>query len=304
MRRILFCLLFIVASLAFAAPVTLTRKVIVEVIEAGAKKSGRVLTPAARQAAEKALVQAGKRYGDDVVARVVKLGGLEALEQGARHGKIFWQLCSQTPKAARSLALHADELLPIAKRIGPDFMKLEARMPGMARKAVECFGDDAARALAKMPPDDAAKLIRFGTRADSPQTVRMLLEGYQKSSGRILRHLDGKRIVALGLSASIVTAAYKVSNGVEEGIVGVATNSPEHFTGMIGRPLLCATVCAFLFLAWFAFPVRRWLGARLATKTEKAVTGGGGRKGAEEAAQSPQSAQSPQPAQSAPGDEA
>ena len=257
----LFCIIIVIVSSAFAVPVSATRKIVSETIEAAAKKSGKALTPAMRKSAEKALMQASKQYGDDVF-KVVSRGGLEAIEQGSKHGKVFWKLAAHTPQAARSLALHADDLLPIAKRIGLEFMKLETHVPGLGKQAVTCFGDDAVKLLSKMPADDAAKLIRFGTKADSPRTARLLLDGCAKSSGEILKHLDGKRIVALGLSASMVTAAYKVSNGIEDGLTEIASNSPEHFTRAVSRPLVYAIICGMLILIGFIFPVRRWLTAR------------------------------------------
>ena len=75
-----FCISFVIVSSAFAVPVSATRKIVSETIEAAAKKSGKALTPAMRKSAEKALLQASKQYGDDVF-KVVSRGGLEALEQ-------------------------------------------------------------------------------------------------------------------------------------------------------------------------------------------------------------------------------
>ncbi|MBO4621008.1 MAG: hypothetical protein J5654_12985 [Victivallales bacterium] len=233
---ILFTLLFTV-SMVFAGPASaVTRRVVSETIEQAAKKSGKALTPAVRKASEKALTQACKQYGDDVL-KVVARGGLETLEQGSKHGTDFWRICSRTPQVARSFALHADDLLPLARRIGPEFVKLEGRVPGLGKKAVECFGDDAVKVLVKLSPDDAAKMIAYAGKADSPKTAKLLLKHYKKTSGTILKHLDGKRIMAVGLSAAMVTAAYKVSDGVEDGLKDVAHNSPETFTRSIERPL-------------------------------------------------------------------
>ena len=258
------CLLFALVSPTFAVPVSVGRKLLTETVETAAKKSGKALTPSLRKASEKALLEASKKYGDDVF-KIVSHGGLEALEQGGKHGKIFWELCAHAPQAARSLALHADDLLPIARRIGPDFMKLEAHVPGLGKQAITCFGDDAAKFIAKLPADDAAKLIRFGTKADSPRTAKMLFEGCQKTSGNILKHLDGKKIIALGLTASMVTAAYKVSNGIEDGLVEIAGESPEHFTNIVKQPLICMVCLGTLALVWFFFPLRKRL-ARLVSK--------------------------------------
>lgn len=268
-RLIAFVFFFLVViSSVFAAPVKVTKKLITETLEQAAKKSGKVLTPAMREALEKALMKAFKQYGDDVF-KVVSHGGLEALEQGGKHGKVFWELCSHSPQAARSLAMHADDLLPIAKRIGPDFMKLETHVPGLAKQAVTSFGDDATKMIVKMSPDDAAKLIKYGSKADSPQTAKLLFEGCQKTSGEILKHLDGKKIVAFGLSASMITAAYKISNGaeaalvktgdgVEKGLTEIATNSPEQFTNPISHGIKYFFICVAIIVC-FIFACQTYL---------------------------------------------
>ena len=269
-QHTILCILVLFFSVAFAGPVTtVSKKVISETIELAAKKSGKALTPAVRKASEKALIRMCKQYGDDVL-KVVTHGGLETLEQGARHGKIFWQLCAHSPQAARSLALHVDDLLPIAKRIGPSFMTLEAHVPGLGKRAVECFGDDAVRILAKLSPDDAAKLIAYGAKADSPATAKLLLKSCTQSQGKVLQYLDGKKILAIGLSASMITAAYKVSDGVEDGLKEVAQNSPEEFTRVVERPLtyiggiIAFGVVGFLF--WLFSPFRRFLSNRFSKK--------------------------------------
>lgn len=265
-KHISILVLLLASVTLFAVPVTATRKVVSETIEAAAKKSGKALTPALKKSSEKLLRQAMKQYGDDIVLKAVQKGGLEALEQGGKHGKVFWNLCAHTPQAARSLALHADDLLPIAKRIGPEFMKLETHVPGLGKKAVTCFGDDSVRLLSKMPADDAAKMIKLGMKADSPKTAKLLLEGCEKTSGTILKHLDSKKIIASGLSASMVIGAWKVSDGIEEGLETVASKSPEHFTRVLSYPMFLAVVCGFLIIAWLAFPLRKWIAAKYAVK--------------------------------------
>ena len=278
---ILFTLFFTV-SVVFAGPATaVTRKVVSETIEQAAKRSGKALTPAVRKASEKALAEACKQYGDDVL-KVVARGGLETLEQGSKHGMDFWRICAHSPQMARTFALHADDLLPLARRIGPEFVKLEGRVPGLGKKAVECLGDDAVRILVKLPPDDAAKMIAYAGKADSPKTAKLLLEHYQKTGGTILNHLDGKRIMAVGLSVAMVTAAYKVSDGVEDGIRevadgihDVANDSPESFTRSVERPLTVGFAVGSLgllgLLWWLLSPLYKALCRALAPKPKNTI---------------------------------
>ena len=222
MKRAFFTLgIFVLAAMVFSAGVEAspTSKVIQEVLEQAAKVSGKTLTPASKEAAEIAMRKAIASHGDDIM-RIVRAGGLETLEQGAKHGDDFWRLCSHSPRAARSLALHADDLLPIARRIGPEVAELEARAPGMTLQIAEHYGDDGIRALTKAPADDISRLVCGAQNADSPATRELLLNMYKKSKdgAKFLNKIDWKVVAATGLSASAIISAYKLSDGVETAI--------------------------------------------------------------------------------------
>ena len=225
--------LFIIAVLccnsAFAGVISVAVKTIPDAVTVAARKSGKALSPAMRNAAELAVEKAVANYGDDVL-KTVAHGGLETLDAGTKYGDDFWRLChNATPDAVRSLALHADDLMPIAKRVGPDFMTLEGKVPGLGSKIVQTFGDDAVKGLSKAPADDIAKLIGYAEKADNPQTVSLLYQTYRKDNGKFLRHLNWKTIMAGGLSAAAITAAYNTSAGVKNGIETVAAKSPMGF---------------------------------------------------------------------------
>ena len=224
-------------------------KSIPDAVEFAAKKSGKALSPAMRKSAEIAVEKAVANYGDDVL-KTVTHGGLESLEVGAKYGDDFWRLChSATPGAVRSLALHADNLMPIAKRLGPDFMVLEGKVPGLGAKTVQLFGDDAAKALAKAPADDLAKLVGYAEKADNAKTVAHLYNTYQKDN-RILKYLNWKTIMASGLSVAAITGAYKVSNGIEESLTTAAEKSPTTFLIIIG--LIALVILALI--VWKIIP--------------------------------------------------
>ena len=92
----------------------------------------------------------------------------------------------------------------------------------------------------------------------------MLLDGYKKTSGTILKHLDGKRIVALGLSASMVVAASNISNGIKDGVSQMATQSPDKLTQAMAIPSVFVVLCGFGVLLWLIVPIRKWLAAKFA----------------------------------------
>ncbi|MBR0193716.1 MAG: hypothetical protein IJQ31_16790 [Thermoguttaceae bacterium] len=272
MKQTLFTLglvvLFLVAiaSSGFGNPAT---KIIQEALEQAAKISGKSLTPASKEAAELAMKKAVVAHGDDVV-KIVRIGGLETLEQGTKHGDEFWRMCAHCPDAARSLALHADDLLPLARRIGPEVLEIEARTPGMALKIAEHYGDDGLRALMNAPSDDISRLICGAQNADSPKTRELLLEKYKssKDKAKFLESINWKVVAATGLSAAAITSAYKISDGVEEVIKTTGPSVfPEMTKGMFYLFLCLLTFCA-IFLLWVIRPFLKPLVTMLEKKHE------------------------------------
>ena len=204
-------------------------KVIQSTLSAAAKVSGKTLSPALRKTMTKSLSLAVKKHGEAAL-KATRLGGLEVLKQGSKYGDDFWRIvCKAEPRAVRSLALHAEELLPIAKRVGPRFLELEARAPGLGKHVVACFGDKGAKTLAHAPANDISRLVGAAKRADTPATRKLLFEKYCGSADRelFLNKLNWKVILASGLSSAAVIAAYKSSNGVEKSLILAAEKCPE-----------------------------------------------------------------------------
>ena len=203
---------------------------------------------------EEAACKAFAKYGDDVF-RVLEKGGLEALKQGERHGKDFWKLCSHaTPQAARSMALHADTLMPIARRVGKDFVTLEGKVPGLGAECVKFFGDKSAKTLAHAPAGEITQLVGYARRADSPQTAKLLHDAYQKSNGQVLQHLNWKHIMAAGLSTGLVVSAYKLSGGVAQ----LAETHPEKFTALVDKWTWPFRLALLLFLVLVLWPIGKF----------------------------------------------
>lgn len=247
-------------------------KVVQETVKAAAKVSGKALSPFAERAAAKALAKAVAKYGDDAL-RITRQGGLEALKQGARYGDDFWRAARHAqPAAVRSLALHTRELLPLAKRIGPEFLNLEARAPGLASKAVRLFGDKAVKTLAKSPPDDISRLIGLARRTNSSKIRNLLVRGYASTPNKdkFLRALDWKKITAAGLSTAAIIAAYKVSDGAEEGLKNLARNNPEVFASVLSDWIAPFKWLIFIMLTLALWPflnlLWKWSGIRFAGK--------------------------------------
>ena len=254
-----------------------------EAIEWATKKfGGRALSVAGREAAETALVKAARRHGDEVFD-IVRKGGLEAIDQGAKHGDEFWKLATRYPGAARSLALHADDLLPAARRIGPEVIEFEAHNPGLGLKTIGTFGDDGVKALVKASPEEMPRLLGYAGKAGDDATRRMFLDHYLKSANRraFLNALNWKHIMATGLTAGAIVAAYQVSDayqtasinqseGIRDGLRTVAKEDPTTFmetvkelnrpwyTGLLNNIFWIVSLALAALLAFVLFPVFIW----------------------------------------------
>ncbi|MBR2439544.1 MAG: hypothetical protein IKB25_05070 [Lentisphaeria bacterium] len=242
-----------------AAPSVLIR----ETIEVAAKVSGKSLSRSAGRTAQKALQKAMTAYGDDV-ARIVKSGGLESLQAGAKYGDDFWRICkSASPDTVRRFALHVDDWMPHIKRIGDDFIRLEEKAPGLGIKAVQTFGDDAVKIFNKAPADDLSRMIGYANKADSPAARKYLFETYKKGGTKFLDSINAKKILAGGLSIAAITAAYKISDGTAASLLHLAKHHPE-------KLLVTTSFWLFMLVLIVCFPlIRRIWKLMSAKKTEK-----------------------------------
>ncbi len=218
--KIFAVMVFCSAVVSFhAAGTKLLTKPIEETLEFAAKRSGRAIAESSKLTLGREMLKITAKHGDDILP-LVRNGGLEVLEQGIRHGDDFWKLCKAVPEASRSLALHSDELLPLAKRIGPDVLFLETKAPGLSARFAKEFGDDGVRFVAQHSPQDVPKLLGYASKADSPSTKHLFFETYRKSKNpsAFLQALNWKNIMAAGLSSAAIISAYKISDGIQDGL--------------------------------------------------------------------------------------
>ncbi|MBT7060316.1 MAG: hypothetical protein HN976_34785, partial [Lentisphaerae bacterium] len=219
--------------------------------------SGRHLDDAAQASLRRTVAIAARRHGDDVLV-AMRNGGLELAEAAARHGDDVWKWSSRVPGAARSLALHADDLVPMTRRLGRSVLRIEAKAPGLPRMLTGRYSDDVVCSFVRtIHPDDATKAAGFLGKADGPATRALLLKRYRETEGKVLKWLDWKTVMAFGLTAAVVTSAHEVSDGVQEGLKTVSQTSPETFgqtltdlvapvTGPLGWLGLGAVICLIL----------------------------------------------------------
>ena len=253
-------ILILISGVAFAGP---AGKLISETIEIAAKKSGRVLSVASKEAASEMLEKAVVKYGDDVYD-IVKKGGLEALEQGSKHSDDFWKLCSKNHKFIPILTRNADELIPLAKRVGPEVLEFEVKNPGMASRIISEFGDDAVKKLLNAPTKDIRSLSGFSKYADTPATKKALFDAYLEKGDKILTVLGKhkKVIVVSGLTYSMINATGNVSSGIADGVKNVLEEAP-----MWTIILLFAMGLGVLVV--FLWPIRKLISSWIKKKEKK-----------------------------------
>lgn len=264
MKNKLIVFLMLISGIIFAAP---AGKIISETIELAAKKSGRTLTVASRKATSEMLETAVKKYGDDIYD-IVKKGGLETLEQGSKHSDDFWKLCSKNHKFIPVLTKNADELLPLAKRIGPEVLEFELKSPGMTSKVVSEFGDDAIKKLLTTPKKDLVELVGYSLKADSPATKKKLFDAYLANGSKCLKELGKHKglILTGGLTASMLIGVDNITEGIGEGAREGTKAAAEKAPGLFhASKVLCVAIIAgvVVVLLW---PVRKLISSLIKNK--------------------------------------
>jgi hypothetical protein len=239
-KRILVVGASLLLALNVPASASLARPV-AEVIEFLGKKSGKSVGKPAAEALDLAYRKSGHAALD-----AARLGGLGLPEAAARYGPDVMDMAVRVPGSAPILAARAEELVPLARRYGDDFLRIETREPGLGKGAVAIFNQPGElERLVKLKPDEMQKVIKFADHATEPAAARALLAAVEKKGGVVLARLSPKQILATGLSTGMVVAA--------SGLAVSAVNSPE-----IARDVLNHSIDKGLTVAG-------WLGALLLT---------------------------------------
>ena len=156
------------------APVRIGREIAEHALQKSAKREVRNTVYQWDAATLRPLV---KRFGTETLTEVGDDLVIAALE----HGDDVISLAARvSPKARRVFAQRVPELLPIARRLGPEILELEAKSPGIARQIHLCFGDQATRQIARtVPAEDLPRLLKYGQSADAPATKSCCLKNTQ-----------------------------------------------------------------------------------------------------------------------------
>jgi hypothetical protein len=205
-------------------------------VEQALKASGRKGAEAATlELAEQAAASAVKMLGRTEAEKLIRVGGLQLLEAGARHGDEVLKLASRVPEAARYIGASPGEALSLAARLGENGLRIEARMPGLASQAAEHFGKKELGLLARSSPEEVTRLVGLAGRADSAETRGLLYETWKRRGKRLLDELETRKMLILagGLTASMLT----VADGLQDAIQDMPEKTPkalEGFTQEVG----------------------------------------------------------------------
>lgn len=196
-------------SQAAALPVAAVR----EAAEALGKNA---LVRGGSEAAEASVRGGATRTGARLAVPTVR-GGAEAAETSARGASVAGGAAAR-PGIPKGLS----------QTLGPHALVLEQRAPGLGARAAELFGEEGARALAAAPKlDDLPTLIAYAEKADTPATRQLLLRRWHETGGEVLKRLDWKVVAATGVSAALITAAYQVGDGAQNGFKRAAEASDD-----------------------------------------------------------------------------
>ena len=214
----LVCMILLGTSPLLAGPAV--KITVREALELASQKSGRKITEASvRDTTERTLEQSVAKYGDKALAAVGD-GGLELIEATTRYGDDVMRLAvDASPAARRVLALNTEALLPLARRVGPDALELEAKAPGLAEKVFSTFGDNAGKIIAKqVPPDDIPRLLKYAEKADSQPTRDLLIKEYQSQGKTLFERIPAKLVLASGLTAAMLYATHNLTAPISDGL--------------------------------------------------------------------------------------
>jgi hypothetical protein len=251
-----------------------TREVLELTLERSARNGSATLEDdAARALALSRLDRLSQHYGVGAL-RIVEDSGLELLDAMPAYGDDVLQLTARSsPAGRRALALNAQDLVPLARRVGVDAIELEARAPGQATKVFELFGDDLGKVAATaVRTQDMPRIIKYAELSDSAHTRGLLIDAYRKEGPGLFERIPPRLVLAGGLSSAMVLGVYEAT-APSRAKAKVLEENPEIVRDVMNHStLVWATVglTMALILLWVTFGSLPW---SLKNSSPSALTG-------------------------------
>lgn len=255
-RWFLVCSFLLGASPVLATPAI--KLAIREVLERASQKSGHEITEkSVREAMERTLEQSAAKYGEKALAAAAD-GGLELIEATTKYGDDVMRLAvNASPNARRVLALKTEALLPLARRVGPDALELEAKVPGLAGNVFATFGDDAGKIIARnVPTDDIPRLLKYAEKADSQPTRDLLLQTYQKEGKTLFERIPAKLVLAGGLTATMLYGTHNITKPIGDTL----GKNPDLVSRVLNRAVIVSgvVIVIIVILLLWRFNLMPW----------------------------------------------
>ena len=250
------CMFLLVAPSAFSGPEI--KIAIREALELASRKSGREIAEiSVRETTERALEQSAAKFGNKVLVAAGD-GGLELIDGTIKYGDDVMRLAvDASPAARRVFALNTEALLPLARRVGPEALELEAKAPGLAGHIFATFGDNAGKIIAKnVPPDDIPRLLKYAEKADSQTTRELLHQTYQKEGKTLFERIPAKLVLAGGLTAAMLYGTHNVTKPIRDtlagnqGLVGQVLNHAVTVSGVVVVIIAILLLWRFNLMPW------------------------------------------------------
>ncbi|MBV5348343.1 hypothetical protein JZU61_01535, partial [bacterium] len=221
-----------------------------EALEMGMKAGGKnIVTQAERDVLQEQLRAKALQHGDEVILAARK-GAMEVGKEGLSKGDELLHYAQKSPQVALALRKNPEVYTRLLQEHGDDILRIEEKAAGMAPNIARIFSHEEVHWVAsKVPAHDLPRLTAFAGKANDAATRKMLLRSYGETAGKILDKLDAKKIMALGLTASMITFSYQSSDGLQQTLAAtgnaiqhVSKENPELLNKTVREVMMPATV--------------------------------------------------------------
>ncbi|MBV5348196.1 hypothetical protein JZU61_00775, partial [bacterium] len=199
-----------------------------EALELGMKMGGKkVFTQAEREVLQGQLSAKALQNGDEAILAARK-GITEVGKDGLSMGDDLLHYAQKSPQVAMALQKNPEVYKRLLQEHGDDILLIEEKAAGMAPVVAKTFSREELHWVAsKVPAHDIPRLTAFAGKANDANTRKILLQSYGETAGKILDKLDAKKIMAIGLGASMFTTGYQSGDGLQQAMTATG-NAIQH----------------------------------------------------------------------------
>lgn len=249
----------------FANPVA--NSVLREALEAVIRNEGRsAMSRTGMEALEKTMIKYAPMHGPEAIAKLTTTGGTNFLRGLERFKGEFLDVAVKlSDDGVKVLSRKCDQMMPLARKFGPEIIELEAKAPGTHSSIIKNYGPESIEVFArKIPGPDIARLLQVGERAKDKTTRDLILTTYGKEGRSFLEKIPPRLVIAIGAGGGLVyigkgigDGVSKAGSGVEKGISEIGKGAGEYAKHSLHWITLGAGfffAASLAILAWIALP--------------------------------------------------